>query len=297
VLAKVSLESWKTIVTLLLVLWLAHSLAQMFWLLLTPSPAFGQPSSLSRGESLNRVLVDTPVAARDRVDIESLKKLTLFGLADEVESGAVIAEVALAIEQDAVDTGLKLTLAGVINSSLPSDSRAIIADGASQKIYALGDALPAGQAVRLLKVLDDRVISDNNGRYESLWLYLDEAIPLAQVGRPVSPARGQNPNYSVARRVPAVASAGGKMLADVIKFSLARKGGDVIGYKIRAGRDAALFRQLGLEDNDIVTSVNGMSLSSTAQAMEIHKTLRGASAALLEILRNNQSIQVPVSVE
>lgn len=297
VLARVSLARWKSVVTLLLVFWLANSLAQMFWLLLAPSPAFAQSSLFSQRESLNRALVDTPQAVLDSVDIEALKKLTLFGLAGEIESQAPIPEATSTIEQDAVDTGLKLALAGVINSSSPIDSRAIIADGSRQKLYAPGDALPAGQAVRLLKVLVDRVILDNNGRYESLWLYLDEDIPVAPARRTSTPVREQSAKGSVARSIPAAASLRGKVLSDVIKFSLARKGGDVIGYKIRAGRDAALFRQLGLEDNDIVTSVNGLSLGSTAQAMEIHKTLRGANSAVLEILRNNQSTQVPVSVE
>src|SRR5690625_6451044 len=49
--------------------------------------------------------------------------------------------------------------------------RALISSGSSQALNETGDELPEGRNETLEKILPQRVILNNNGRYESLWLY------------------------------------------------------------------------------------------------------------------------------
>ena len=78
---------------------------------------------------------------------------------------------------------------------------------------------------------------------------------------------------------------------------MARKGGQVIGFKIRPGSNRELFLSLGLKPNDIVTAVNGIELNSSAKAMEVYQTVRGETNASLDILRNNEPVSLSVSVD
>src|SRR5690606_3683673 len=102
--------------------------------------------------------------------------LQLFGPADSeaVPAQAPVAAATPGIEDEAVDTKLNLVLRGVVASSDENSARAIIADARAQAIYSPGDDIEGQQGVKLAKVLPLRVILDNRGQYESLWLYKDD---------------------------------------------------------------------------------------------------------------------------
>ena len=292
-LAQRPVSLWQQLVILLLVIALCQVLAQLFWLIFTP----GHTVSESRLQPMpvNARLVERSSGAAENVDIGKLKALELFGGgAVEEEVAPVVAVAPSSIEQDAVDTRLNLHLNGVIGSSDQKAARAIIADGKQQALFAPGDLLPAGRDVRLVKVLADRVILDNSGRYEALWLYTDE--PIAAAPAPAARSRSGTGRTVSPSAVPRPSSRSAS-LDNVIKFSMARKGGRVIGFKVRPGRDRELFKNLGLKANDIVTAVNGMELNSSAKAMEVYQTMRGATSASLDILRDNQPLSLNVNVD
>lgn len=70
---------------------------------------------------------------------------------------------------DLPETNLQLTLQGVLTTSAPARSSAIIAQpGQPAKVYQPGDLLPGGAI--LDKVMADRVIIQNRGRLETLSL-------------------------------------------------------------------------------------------------------------------------------
>ena len=47
----------------------------------------------------------------------------------------------------------------------------VIKSGATEQVYAVGDALPASGKVVLSKVMPQQVVIDNNGTYELIKLY------------------------------------------------------------------------------------------------------------------------------
>ena len=325
-LERVPVAVWRLLVKMLLLVWLAHTLAQVLWLLV-PEP------ELPQARLAPNALVSEPGSAgRPKVDIAELRSLQVFGRVDQSalpEDMEATAQETAGIEDEAVDTELSLILRGVIGSNQDEAARAIIADGSTQEIYAPGDELPVRGKVTLEKILPLRVILSNNGRYESLWLYSDENLrqglavqpPLGdrpgrswegpeQTGKGSEPRSEEEPNpESMSEEsVPEeealeVASEqlgqriGSQSLADVVSMSIHREEGKIAGYRIRPGRDRSLFDSLGLESGDLVKAVNGAELSSPQRVMEIYRDLGTASSASLLVERDGQELTIDIDLE
>ncbi len=312
---KVPVGVWRSLAALLLVLWLAHSLARLFWLLV-PEPQLPQaqvaPNALESARS--------PESAR-QVDIAELKSMQIFGSLDQ-ETANQIAEAGPAagprIEDEAVDTQLRMTLQGVIDSSEAEGGRAIIASAKNQEIYARGDKLPEGQNVILEKILPLRVILNNNGRYESLWLYQDKDFAVNRRNEPVPDTPGRSWEGDAASLLPAAdelqapdeetdvgpqtevesqLEQASRSLSDVVSMSIHREDGQIVGYQIRPGRDRELFDSLGLEAGDVVMAVNGTQLTSPQKVMELYRNMGDTSSASLLIKRGEQELNIDIDLE
>ena len=285
---KVPLNRWQFLATLLLVVVLSLSLARLFWLLF-PNPII-PPSTVNAA-----VAVAPASASGSSVDIEQLKSLSVFGKVAPVAQAPVTSP-----ENQAVDSQLNLVLMGIIFSNEESLARAIITSGAATELYAIGNPLSGTNGVSIAKIMEDRVIVNNNGQFESLWLYQDnpntssllQSNTAAQSYSPPLSAPIDN-NSDADRGVAEV----GRSLSDVVAMSIYREAGKVIGYKIRPGRDAEKFRSLGLQPDDIVTSVNGMPLTNPSKIMEVYKNMGNTTSANLEILRDGNVITVDVVLQ
>jgi general secretion pathway protein C len=315
---------WRLLAALLLVIWLAHSLARLFWLVV-PEPQLPEAEVAA-----NALVSDTAAGNVRRVDIDALKQVQVFGRVDETAVAEVEAPSmgAPGIEDEAVDTQLRLRLQGVIDSSDESAGRAVIASGSRQALYAPGDELPEGRNVTLEKILPQRVILNNNGRYESLWLYqegdfgsrqarrnepvrdapsrswegdetepggvdepMDEPVDDSMHDHTVGPEEAPEPEaQSAVEQV-------SRSLSDVVSMSIHREGGQIVGYQIRPGRDSAMFESLGLESGDIVKAVNGTELTSPQRVMELYRSMGNATSASLLIERNGQEVTIDIDLE
>ena len=323
-LSRIPLRTWKNWVILLLVLWLSFSLSRLFWLAV-PDPVI----------PVAAVAVNTgPAASATTADlnISALKSLDIFGEADQAAIAAANnsqqnsqAAFPAGMEDNAVDTQLNLLLVGVVASNDESSGRAIIAAGGKQEVYAPGAELPAGRGVTLTRVLDSRVILNNNGRLESLWLHQDDNDPRARANlSQATPAADANSgrSWSADAEVseesqqamlvdrgqghelqdasPSPMSPEGEIasnLSDVVAMSIHREGGQVVGYKIRPGRNADQFVALGLQPDDIVTAVNGTPLNNPGKIMEIYTNMKNATSANLEIKRGGSVLSIDVVLQ
>lgn len=302
---QIPLQRWQWLAMLLLVIGLSHSLARLLWLVV-PTPEI-PPASVS----LLAAEIEVTSTAADAVDIAQLKSLTPFGNLAEAPP-VEQTQVASDIEAN-TDTQLNLVLRGVIGSSTETAARAIIVAGDKADVYAVGDTLPEGNNVTLAKVLDIRVIINNNGNFESLWMYKDDpnapklttgvyAPPAAAVNRQQGSLTADNnpvydsPSSTNPSGEPSMAEVN-KTLADVVAMSIYREGGQVVGYKIRPGRNAAAFDSLGLQTDDIVTAVNGVPLSTPGKIMEIYKSMGSATSANLEIRRGGSTVNLDVMLK
>jgi general secretion pathway protein C len=298
---KVPLSTWQFLARVLLVLILSLSLARLFWLVfpvpVIPAAAVAIPTVANHGDTSN-----------SSVNIAQLKSLAIFGKAEAPKKS----DQPAVIEAQATVTQLNLVLVGVMESSNEASARAIIASGDKQDVYAVNAPLPVGNNVTLSKVMGDRVIINNNGQYESIFLYqtdpnapsisqtytpqpaVQEMIPQTDPypsGRP-----GPSPEMQSPQGEPSVAEVS-RNLSDVLAMSIYRENGQVIGYKIRPGRDAEKFKALGLQTDDIVTAINGMPLTNPAKIMEVYKNMGNTTSASLEIKRSGSVITVDVVLQ
>lgn len=303
-LARIPLVVWQRVIRTILVVWLAYVLAQAIWILI-PKPVI--PAAKIEISSSGNLQVSA--GNQSSVDIDQLKKLTPFGNPAQVE--AVKTDVSN-IEQEAADTQLNLVLRGLVYSSDEKVARAVIASSDKQEVYAVGDPIPMSNNVTVAKILADRVIINNNGKFESLWLFKDDPnapkIRSTYAANPVNDnqmASAQPPvyyddqnaqNYSVPTPVEQNAAQVGATLSDVVAMSIHRENGQIVGYKIRPGRNAEMFNSLGLQPDDVVTAVNGMPLNNPGKIMEIYRSMGSATSANLQILRNGSTVNLDISL-
>jgi general secretion pathway protein C len=247
------------------------------------------------------VLVPVPEAARwqpppaaataarpaDTADVGAIAASGLFGRYQAPAAGAALS---------APDTPLNLALLGVLADDREQYSRALIAQGADERSFAVGDDVSAG--VTLQAIFPDRVILSRNGRLETLRLERDkpgaggdgEPSPLAQADVRVP---GAPPPLAQVRdevlKDPSKAS-------DYVRMQPATVSGQLRGYRVYPGRDRAAFTAAGLRPGDLVTSVNGVQLDDPAKALQMLGDLASAGQVNLVVERGGQTQNISINL-
>lgn len=290
-LAAVPVRSWQLLLVVLLGAVILADLARLVWLAI--------PSHIAAPVLTTPINVATAVTNKNSnaVDIEKMAGWHLFGEVGAQPHAAVV-------EEQAQETTLNLQLLGVISASDPAQARAfIMADGRQQQ-FAIGESLPGAGRVVLSKVLVDRVIIDNNGRYETLWLYDPNASPQtaarAPTVEPVANTMDMRSNQAVTQIAQGYRNQlyqNPSSLADVIQVMPASEGGKLIGYRINPGRDPALFAKFGLKPGDVVTMINDVKLDDPQRALELYNVLRTQTEAAITVHRGSDDVVLKVSLQ
>lgn len=226
--------------------------------------------------------------------ISGLLEAALFGRHDEKVEKVVSAPVI----QDAPKTRLNLILVGAVSSSVAKSSLAVIANNGSQETYGIGEKIEGTQA-KLKNVFIDRIIIDNAGRDETLML---EGIEYKKV-LPAANKRASNAMVSEIGNNPApsgneIESIRAEVLADpqkilqYIRLSQVKKDGKLIGYRIRPGKQRALFDSAGLKNGDIATSLNGEDLTDPASMGKVWQSMSEMTEFNLTVERDGQAHEI-----
>jgi general secretion pathway protein C len=217
------------------------------------------------------------------------------------------------IEQNAQETRLALTLTGIVASTEDGIGSAVIKSGAAEKVYAVGDALPASGQVVLAKVMPQQVVIDNNGTYELIKLYEGPGIgiPTRAARPPRQDATASTPSSGLNEAsIPATAAEqtalasqyrrqlydSPESLASVVSVSPVRDGDRVIGYRLAPGADRVAFDTFGFQSGDIVTAVNGLALSDASNTVKLYQTMKDATQASFDIERDGGTVTVNVDL-
>ena len=254
----------------ILVILSCQQMATLTWRLL---PSSGSSSRVM----LDPVAPSSSAAAPRQLDARELLKLALFGK-PEVQ----VAKPVTAPSQQAPRTRLNLTLTGLLASTTPDRSIAIILNGGDEQGYGEGDIVNGTQAM-ISSIMADRVILDNQGQSETLMLDGEEFKPVGQVTP--QPQEVTTPPLSKLRDN--LAKDPGKLL-DYINISPVMADGKLKGYRINPGKDVAFFHRIGLLPNDLAVSINGYDLRDNGQAMQIMQQLSSMSEMNLTVERNGQ---------
>lgn len=248
----------------ILVVMLSIQLAETGWKVVD---TFFQPVSI--GKSIPVVPQTRPSAQQKQMNYQALANIKLFGARD---SKAVIEKAPLS----APETRLNLILFGIFAGDDLKEGSAIIGSKAGkQKFFNVGDKVDTG--VWLAEVRKDHVLLKRGVSFEVLKFPKPKSTGVT-IKRAVKPA-------------PQVNLSGNKQaFMDNVRIVpvFAGKGKGLKGYRIMPKKNRALYNKLGLRPSDIVTSINGISLSNEREAMKVVSELVKSDQVEVEVERGGQ---------
>ena len=266
------------------VLLLAYSMAQWTWRIFTPPK-----TSIVAGTS------GLAQAKTATLDIQDLLAGHLFGKAAPkvVPTAAPIEEIP--------ESSLNMILTGVVAAG--DDGLALIrVNDEPETPFAIGDELTRG--VTLQAVYADRAIIERRGVTEALLLE-DAAASLLEnpvVGAPSTPTRAAGGIQAQGNNTFTIDRASlNEQLRDQDLFRQAlmvpNAGG---GFLVRQIQPGSLYEQLGLKVGDVIRGVNGRSVNTVDQVLEVYQQLGGVdelTGVQLEVMRAGRIQQLQYTIQ
>jgi general secretion pathway protein C len=183
---------------------------------------------------------------------------------------------------------------------------AVIRDG-EQKIVG---AFRAGEKIHgatLLSVRDTRVFLDNAGTTEFIDLLAPPkaAPPISPRRSPPLPARSNDAfsqeldrgikrlgerRYEIQRGTLNSVLGNLALLSRSARIIPEVRAGKAAGFRLLAVRPDGPFAKIGLQNGDVVASINGLEMSSPEKALEVYGKLKSASHLELGLERNGQKV-------
>ncbi|MFV8836576.1 type II secretion system protein N [Aquisalimonas sp.] len=278
--------------TALLVVMVAYGSARLTWdIMPAPEPSTSAPPPRDGAGSGD--------VAGGGESLESIARWQLFGEADsrDDDDGRI----------DAPETNLALELKGVFYSPKAGRASALISsrrDGTRQ--YREGDSLAGGS---IEAIYENRVVLRRQGAFETLSLEaaripLDRTVddldtsladgkasgtPTADQGQ--GDGSGESDELEHYRQQLADDP---RQLSQMVGLQPATEDGEMVGVRVSPGEDERVMELLGLEPDDVVTSIGGTALDSPSRAFEAVQGLEGGEPVELGVRRDGdeQTLQI-----
>lgn len=277
--------------TVILIAWLAWICGTLFWSMLAPQTSVSQWTPKT-------VAVTVSQDKQDGDSVATLLNSQVFGRfnpAQKVEKPKVV-EV-----KNAPKTRLNLTLSGVVASSDPSLSLAVIANRGQQNTYGVNETIDGTRAT-VKAISSDRIIISNNGRDETLML---EGVEYTKISneRNTTGSSGtvlgnnrQNSNQGELDKIRAEMAKNPQSVLKYIRLSQVSENGSIKGYRVNPGKDRKLFDSVGLKPGDIATRLNGVDLTDPAAMGSLWKNMSEMTELNLTVQRNGQLYDIFVGL-
>lgn len=275
------LNRFFSLVLVLLLAWLAARLTWLLW----PEPAVTsqiQPANVPVVQATGSPSLDALLAAH------------LFGQYQEKS----VEPVAVAVVTEAPKTNLNVKLTGVVaTKNQPEQGTAIIESNGVEQVYAVDEQIE-GTSASLKQVLEDRVLLQVSGRFETLMLdgleYQQLSQDNAAVGEGLQEVSGAPEPMEMSPAQADLNVVRREMLAEPAKFfdyvrvTPRHRNGQMYGYALLPGKDPELFARMGLMPNDVAIEINGVRLNDMQQAYGIINELREAKEASIKVERDGE---------
>ncbi|WP_333797096.1 type II secretion system protein GspC [Rheinheimera sp.] len=271
-----------TLVLVLLLAWLAARLSWMLWPTETAAPL----QAVSTAENTNA----------QSVTIEPLLAAHLFGQYQAKAEEPVVAPAPN--PTDAPKTSLNLKLTGVVaTKNKPEQGTAIIESNGVEQVYAVDEQIE-GTNASLKQVLEDRVLLQVSGRFETLMLdgleYQQLSAENAAFNEGIQEVQAMPEPMEYGPAQQDIAAMRREMLAepaklfDYIRITPRHRNGQMYGYALTPGKDPELFARMGLMPNDVAIEINGVRLNDMQQAYGLINELREAKEASIKVERDGE---------
>ncbi len=257
-------------------------------------------------QSEDAAMVRATVPAASAAPQASIAKWHLFGNPQNPALARVNA--------NAPATSLKLTLRGTLALNDPKQGLAMIADErGGERSYRVGDDV--SENTKLAEVYTDHVVLTHENVAESLQLpKLEDHVPAADTAsaRTASSAVSSGKATSIPPGYTPPQMATGAVdwnkaqknlqidpskIAQQVHIEPVFENGKIAGARLSGGGDvAALMNKAGLNSSDIVTSINGKSLTSLSDPQSFVDNLKNSTSLQVTVLRDGKPATLTVSL-
>ena len=273
----------------------ALSVNDIVALRLTPAPTTSARSSAAP--------LRAAAGAHPRAYYDAIVKRDVFNLVPQESSAPVVVE------------DLHLNLIGVSRLS-KGTSFAIIEDRSGQQsVYRLGEMIP--NAGKLVEVEKDRVIIDRGGKHVALNLPKDTMPGPIVAPRPIAvpPAIDSahtdssgddfDPNvtdlgdnrYQVPKSTVDYSMNHLSELFTQIRAVPNIQNGRTNGFSLSEIEPGSVFDEMGLEEGDVLRSVDGQQVTDPAQAMQMMSMLRNRNQLTVQVFRDGKPITLTYTIQ
>ena len=222
----------------------------------------------------------------------------LLGLFGRAEAGGPGPASAFAADE-VRETGLDLTLKGILARRGGGRKLALVAQGeATEKVYRVGDRI-AGAEITHIEAR--RLILRRNGAREALVLETAE------------PRRGNSFNSKRATEGITMISDHERVVSrNLVDGQLQRlpellaqaqaapywdQDGREAGFRVVDIHAGSVFEQLGLQQEDVIVSVNGVSVRNNQEALAAYQSFKSADALQIGLLRGGREVTIDFSIQ
>ena len=251
--------------------------------------------------------------AKTPKDRQKIKKITayqsitnrnLFKTKEKAKSSKIASDIELEKLQQ---TSLNLKLFGTITGKSDYDY-AVIEDTQKHKqgLYKKGDSI---QNAEIKLILRKKVVLSVNGKDEIL-LMEDDKPSKAKKRKSPFPLRGSKPEdaldserfdmgetVSIDREKINSSLKNINQLMSQVKVRPHFKNGKPNGLLLSHVRQNSIFKDMGLQNGDIVKGVNGKEIQSVDDALKFYDNLKSSSAVELQIERKGDPLSINYQIE
>jgi len=205
-----------------------------------------------------------------------------------------------------VKTSLSLTLEGTAVHRNPFKSISTIQGSKETLTYTVGDQIE--NVAELVSILRKKVIFRNLENRRLEFVEIDRNAVRAKAPKKKVSVSKPAPSGAISRdgnRFKTTRGEVDKYLKDY-KSLLTQANtkavkdpatGDILGFEVFAIKPGGIFDQLGLENGDIIDSVNGQSVTDQGKAMSLFNELRSANEIKISINRGGRTEELQYQID
>ncbi len=270
--------------------------------------------------------------SRDRADDTDILTRNIF----DSEQGSILAEeVEAVVQDDTGDTVLEdidpnnlpacsgsiRLVAAVLNTRLPEWSFAAIVGAAGKAmLYRAGQAIDGNM---LIAIRSESVVLEQNSRPCQLTMFgVEEVSPSPRPAVAQAPQRPERPerpgrddgsisaadmesgitkindtNFRVTRGLVDQVLENQAELMRTARVIPHEENGRVVGVKLYGIRRNSLLGRLGIQNGDMLRTINGYDMSSPDTALEAYARLREADNLTLSVVRRGQPMTIDYNIQ